>query len=94
MLTDFYFSFHFTILSFGFRYFQSKMWSDGENYLLDIHFLFFTFHFQITYGNPYDVENTEAILIEDEKHICKYCGVLTAQPHNECYKAPEQKKLH
>jgi len=37
----------------------------------------------------------DAYVYENRKkpmHECKYCGVMTYQPDEECYKAPQQSK--
>ncbi len=30
----------------------------------------------------------------EDKHICKYCGILTSEPDIYCYKNPENDPLH
>jgi hypothetical protein len=31
--------------------------------------------------------------MENKEHKCKYCGVMTSQPDEECYKSPNTKAM-
>lgn len=51
---------------------------------------------QYYFGNCFDMnfvnEMLEQLARMEMEHECKYCGVITTQPDEDCYKAPTHRQ--